>query len=81
MSQIRICPGRHLADVNLWLAMATILSLFNIKKIKGKDGQEIKPEVGMDSGLTRFEGPVFFLWYEVMTSLVAIQNHTDVLLS
>jgi len=33
--------------------MATILSLFNIKKIKGEDGQEIIPKVGMDSGFTR----------------------------
>ena len=31
--------------------MATILSLFSIKKIKGEDGQEIIPKVGMDSGL------------------------------
>ena len=51
----RICPGRHLADVNIWLAIATILSLFNVKKMKDDDGQEITPEVGMTSGLTRFE--------------------------
>ena len=52
-------PGRHLADVSLWVAIATILSLFDIKKIQGKDGQEITPKVGMDSGLTRSETRIF----------------------
>ncbi|KAF5347272.1 hypothetical protein D9756_009969 [Leucocoprinus leucothites] len=33
----RICPGRHLADVSLWLAMATILSLYEVKKVRGPD--------------------------------------------
>jgi len=40
--------------------MATILSLFNIKKIKGEDGQEIIPKVGMDSGFTRSAARIFF---------------------
>ncbi|KAJ3574049.1 hypothetical protein NP233_g2020 [Leucocoprinus birnbaumii] len=49
----RICPGRHLADTSLWLAMVTILSLYQIRKVKGPDGKEITPEVALDSGLTR----------------------------
>ncbi|KXN91602.1 O-methylsterigmatocystin oxidoreductase [Leucoagaricus sp. SymC.cos] len=53
----RICPGRHLADVSLWLAMVTILSLFDVKKVKGPDGREIMPEVGLDSGLTSHPKP------------------------
>lgn len=53
----RICPGRHLADVSLWLAVTTILSLFDIKKMRDEDGQEITPEVGMDSGLSSHPKP------------------------
>jgi len=40
--------------------MAIILSLFNIQKIKGEDGQEIIPKVGMDSGFARFDTRTFF---------------------
>ncbi len=49
----RICPGRHLADVSLFLAISTILALYNVKKGVGPDGKEITPEVGTVSGLTR----------------------------
>jgi len=40
--------------------MAIILSLFNIQKIKGEDGQEIIPKVGTDSGFARFDTRTFF---------------------
>ncbi|KAB8223737.1 cytochrome P450 [Aspergillus novoparasiticus] len=41
----RICPGRNLADSNLWLAIARALSVFNIAK-PIRDGKEvdIQPE-------------------------------------
>ena len=45
----RICPGRFLADVSLWLSMATILATLDLGKAKDKDGKEIdfvpKPKV------------------------------------
>jgi cytochrome P450 len=34
----RICPGRHLADDTLFIVIASLLSVFNIKKGKGTDG-------------------------------------------
>ncbi|KAF9259577.1 cytochrome P450 [Marasmius fiardii PR-910] len=37
----RICPGRFLADVSLWLSMATILATLDLSKAKDKDGKEI----------------------------------------
>ncbi|KAF8073651.1 cytochrome P450 [Lyophyllum atratum] len=40
----RICPGRHLADASVWIAMATILSTLCISKAKSEDGEEITPE-------------------------------------
>jgi cytochrome P450 len=36
----RICPGRHLADATLFIAIASLLSVFNITKGNGADGGE-----------------------------------------
>lgn len=40
----RVCPGRHLAEDSLWIAMATILSTLSITKAIDEDGQEIIPD-------------------------------------
>ncbi|KAG7094580.1 hypothetical protein E1B28_005407 [Marasmius oreades] len=37
----RVCPGRFLADVSLWLAMATILAALELSKVKDENGIEI----------------------------------------
>jgi cytochrome P450 len=34
----RICPGRHLADATLFIAIASLLSVFDVKKGNGTDG-------------------------------------------
>ncbi|KAG6917177.1 hypothetical protein DXG01_003613 [Tephrocybe rancida] len=49
----RICPGRHLADDSLWIAMATILTTLSISKVVGDDGIEVTPEVAFTMGVTR----------------------------
>ncbi|KAG5635364.1 hypothetical protein H0H81_011539 [Sphagnurus paluster] len=41
----RICPGRHVGDASLWIAMATILSTLKISKAVDGEGKEITPEV------------------------------------
>ncbi|KAF9472832.1 cytochrome P450 [Pholiota conissans] len=41
----RICPGQHLASASVWLAMATILSMFTIGKMKDAFGDDIPLEV------------------------------------
>jgi alanine racemase len=48
------CPGRHLADTNFWIAVATILALFKIEKVKNENGEDIIPQVHMQTGLTRY---------------------------
>ncbi|KIJ52427.1 hypothetical protein M422DRAFT_26040 [Sphaerobolus stellatus SS14] len=40
----RICPGRHLADGTVWLAIVSVLALFNISKARDKNGNEIDVE-------------------------------------
>ncbi|KJA21689.1 hypothetical protein HYPSUDRAFT_67610 [Hypholoma sublateritium FD-334 SS-4] len=42
----RICPGRHVASATIWLAMATVLQLFNIQKKKDSSGKEIEVDGG-----------------------------------
>lgn len=37
----------------MFLAISTILALYNVKKAVAPDGKEIMPEVGMVSGITR----------------------------
>ncbi|KIJ28022.1 hypothetical protein M422DRAFT_190267, partial [Sphaerobolus stellatus SS14] len=37
----RMCPGRYLANGNLFLATATILKLFDVLPAKDKDGKDI----------------------------------------
>lgn len=55
----RICPGRHLADASLWIAMASVLATLNISKSLDNNGKEITPEVAFTSGITRCLVPYF----------------------
>ncbi|KAH7337962.1 cytochrome P450 [Rhizoctonia solani] len=47
----RSCPGVHLAESTLFITIATMLALFNIRPIKDKQGNEIIPEVIMKSNV------------------------------
>jgi len=49
----RICPGMHLANSSVWIAIASILATLQISKAVGDDGNEIVPEVGFTYGLSR----------------------------
>ncbi|KAJ7637835.1 cytochrome P450 monooxygenase [Mycena rosella] len=40
----RICPGRHVATAQLFITMASILSVFDIGPPKGKSRASVKPE-------------------------------------
>jgi hypothetical protein len=44
----RICPGRHLADATLFIVIASLLSVFNIKKSDGTvdGGPDMYPFTG-----------------------------------
>ncbi|KAF8966595.1 cytochrome P450 [Flammula alnicola] len=47
----RICPGRHLASNSAWIAMAYILSTYNISKAVDADGKVVEPLVKFTDGL------------------------------
>ena len=42
----RVCPGRHFVDSTLFIAVSSVLSVFNVVKAKDKDGREISVNVG-----------------------------------
>ncbi|KAL5536335.1 hypothetical protein ACEPAF_156 [Sanghuangporus sanghuang] len=47
----RICPGRHFAEADLWLAIANILAVFDILPTKDQNGADIIPKVEFTPGL------------------------------
>jgi len=47
----RVCPGRELADVSMFLAIAKSLAAFNISKAKDAAGNVIEPSLAYDPGL------------------------------
>ncbi|KLO07637.1 cytochrome P450 [Schizopora paradoxa] len=50
----RVCPGKPLAENNLFLAATQILAVFNISKVKKADGTVIEPDVKINSdGIVR----------------------------
>ncbi|KAI5120722.1 hypothetical protein M0805_006428 [Coniferiporia weirii] len=48
----RICPGRHFAEASLWLAIANILTVFDISPGLDADGREVLPEGGFTNDST-----------------------------
>ncbi|KAI0315784.1 cytochrome P450 [Amylostereum chailletii] len=46
----RICSGMHLAKSSVWLAIASILALFDITKAKDEQGNDIPVSVGYIDG-------------------------------
>ncbi|KAI0755470.1 cytochrome P450 [Irpex lacteus] len=56
----RICPGRHLADANAWLAIARILSVFTITAANDQTGNPIKPNIEWSTGMVRYPKPFAF---------------------
>ncbi|KDR72342.1 hypothetical protein GALMADRAFT_769658 [Galerina marginata CBS 339.88] len=53
----RICPGRHLADSSVWIAIASILAAFDISPAKTADGRSIIPKEEFLSGITSHPKP------------------------
>ncbi|PIL25684.1 cytochrome P450 [Ganoderma sinense ZZ0214-1] len=53
----RICPGRHLAAASVWIGMTSVLSIFNLEKARGADGNIIEPSGEYISGLVAYPKP------------------------
>ncbi|KAI0796042.1 cytochrome P450 [Abortiporus biennis] len=53
----RVCPGQYLADNSLWIAAASILTVFDIVPVQDEKGHDIIPEVHFTNGLTSHPKP------------------------
>ena len=53
----RICPGRHLADMNIWLSIAVTLATLSIGRACDGDGAKVTPEVGFVDGMINHPAP------------------------
>ncbi|KAF9545038.1 cytochrome P450 [Agrocybe pediades] len=47
----RICPARYMAYSAIWITIATILTVYDVKKAVDEDGNEIEPTYEYFSGL------------------------------
>ena len=50
----RICPGKELGDLSLFLAFSMILSTFEITKAKDEDGNEVETKFEFAPGVVRY---------------------------
>ncbi|KAF9533214.1 cytochrome P450 [Crepidotus variabilis] len=46
----RVCPGRHFASASLWMTIVSVLALFDIRKQKDAEGNEIPVDKGYSTG-------------------------------
>ena len=50
----RGCPGKAFAEANLWLAIANIIAVMDIRKVLGEDGNPITPAGEFEPGAIRW---------------------------
>ncbi|KAL0958419.1 hypothetical protein HGRIS_000559 [Hohenbuehelia grisea] len=53
----RICPGRYMAEDSVWIAIATLLSVFDIRKAVDAQGRTIQPSHDYRSALVYMPPP------------------------
>lgn len=56
----RICPGRHVGNASMWIAIASMLATFDLLKAQDDSGNEIDFSPQFTTGATSCV-PVFFL--------------------
>ena len=56
----RVCPGRHLADSNLYLSIVLTLSAFDIKKAVDEHGNDIPIVIRHEPGFVSHPKPFRF---------------------
>jgi len=53
----RICPGRHLANESVWIAIVTMLATVTISKPIDENGKEYMPEIEIVTAITCHPAP------------------------
>ncbi|KAJ7618765.1 cytochrome P450 [Roridomyces roridus] len=76
----RLCPGRHIAESSIWIAVVSVLAVFNIKKEVDKDGNVVEPSYEYGDGILSAPHP-FKCTLEVRSEMAArlvIESANDV---
>ena len=47
----RKCPGQFMIDASLWIALASMIAAFDVRKAKDEFGKEVEPEVVYDNSV------------------------------
>ena len=47
----RKCPGQFMIDASLWIALASMIAAFDVRKAKDAFGNEVEPEVVYDNSV------------------------------
>ncbi|KAJ3485903.1 hypothetical protein NLI96_g4620 [Meripilus lineatus] len=80
----RICPGRWLAQSEMWIAIASILSMFDIRPIQNERGEDVLPPPEFHVSLTRCGHFTFdcdlLLFAEKVPFCEANRNHSNAVL-
>ncbi|KIK93481.1 hypothetical protein PAXRUDRAFT_828946 [Paxillus rubicundulus Ve08.2h10] len=53
----RVCPGIHMAERNLWIAIVSMLATLRVGKAKNESGEEIDVKLEFTTGLTTAPKP------------------------
>jgi len=53
----RVCPGRHFADTNIWMVLASMVATVDIRRARDALGREIVPEAAFVSAFTAHPKP------------------------
>jgi hypothetical protein len=77
----RGCVGKQLAETSIWMAVATVLAAFNIKKATDENGEEITPSSEFISGVTRYPLTMFLGKVTELTRILSavIPSHSPAL--
>ncbi|KAJ3473489.1 hypothetical protein NLI96_g12978 [Meripilus lineatus] len=53
----RACPGQHLAEASIWIVLATLLAVFDIRPIQDEYGNDVIPPEEFHNSLTSHPAP------------------------
>lgn len=74
----RICPGRYMAYESMWITIASVLSVFNVQKAKGGNGQLIVPPEAYCDGFVRLVSSSARYFIVALICVACIQPTTAV---
>ena len=80
MNSSRSCPGIHLAHANLFITIATVLTIFDIRPVYNTDGTPRLPKGDMilNSAIRYAFYYVRFSWYSTWETLLVARFHLSV---